>query len=570
MRLQISESKNSKSYYMVKSVFENGRHSSRVVEKLGTHTELLKEHADPLAWAQEYVRIKTEEEKEDNNQVMVSLSPTHQIKEKEQSTYNVGYLFLEKIFYDLKIDKICESISRKCKFTYDLTDVLSRLIYSRIIYPTSKLSTLELSKNYVEQPNFDLQHIYRSLDVIAENEDYIQSQLYKNSKEYSKRNDGVLFYDCTNFFFEMEHPSGLKQYGMSKEHRPNPIVQMGLFMDGDGIPLSFCINPGNTNEQLTLQPLEKKILQDFGHSKFIVCTDAGLSSASNRRFNDVQNRAFVTTQSLKSIKEYLKKWVFEDTGWKQVGTNKEITRTEIDNDEYLYWDKLFYKERYIVENGVEQKLIVTYSLQYRYYQEDHREHQIERAKNLISNPSRLNRSNDRDCQRFIKKTSLTKNGEIAEETKYAINQELIDNDAQYDGLYAICTNLDDPSDRIAKIAKSRWEIEECFRIMKTEFKARPVYLSNDKRIKAHFMTCFLALTLYRYLEKKLENKYTCSKIIKGLKDMNMCKVKTEGYMPIYSRTELTDKLHEKFGFRTDFEIIKTKEMKNILRKIKNK
>lgn len=569
MRLSISKSKNSTSLYVIKSIYENGVHSTKVVEKLGTIKELEENlnGQDPIEWAKEYIEELNKKEKEEKRDVLVKYSPSKIITNGEQTSFNGGYLFIQKIYYALGLHKICNDISKRYKFTFDLNSVLSRLIYSRMLFPASKLATSQLSEKFIEQPNFDLQHIYRSLEFIAKESDFIQSELYNNSLKISKRNTGVLYYDCTNFFFEIEQESGIKQYGISKEHRPNPIVQMGLFMDGDGVPLAFSINRGNTNEQVTLNPLEKQILSDFNLSKFIVCTDAGLASTSNRKFNDKDDRAFITTQSVKKLKKHLKEWALSPLGWQ---LNDDINSYDISKlDEDKYKDKIFYKERWIKEDGLEQKLIVTYSIKYRNYQKLIRARQIERAiKTIDTNPTKLKKSNQNDYKRFIQKTNCTSDGEIAEKEIYSIDTDLIATEEAYDGFYAVCTNLEDEASEIVKVNKRRWEIEDCFRIMKSEFKARPVFLSRDDRIEAHFMTCFISLVIYRLLEKKLEEKYTCHEILNHLKDMNFYQIKGEGYIPTYTRNDLTDALHESFGFRTDYQIVPNQQMKNIFKESK--
>ncbi len=406
------------------------------------------------------------------------------------------------------------------------------------------------------------------MDIIAKETDLIQSQLYKNSLKVSKRNSGVLYYDLTNYFFEIEQESGLRQYGHSKEHRPNPIVQMGLFMDGDGIPLAFGINPGNTNEQVTLKPLERKILKDFQLSKFVLCTDGGLASLENRRFNDLAGRAFITTQSIKKLKDHLKRWALDPEGWRLSGDNRIYNISEL--DEERYFSHTFYKERWIKENGLEQRLIVTYSIRYKDYQNKIRERQINRALQAVNtNPYKIKKTNPNDYKRLIKKTNITTEGEVADKEVFSIDQDLIAREAQYDGFYAVCTNLEDDASQIIRINHRRWEIEECFRIMKNEFKTRPVYLSRDDRIVAHFTTCFLALVVYRFLEKKLENRFTTSEIIQGLRDMNFFEVRGEGYVPTYTRNDFTDALHDAFGFRTDYQIVTLRHLKKILKKTKS-
>ena len=385
---------------------------------------------------------------------------------------------------------------------------------------------------------------------------------------YADRMTGVIYYDCTNYYFEIEEASGDKQYGVSKEHRPNPIVQMGLFMDAEGIPLAFCINPGNTNEQTTLRPLEKKLLEDFDLSRFVVCTDAGLSSTDNRKFNDKQGRAFITTQSVKILKKFQEDWCLEPKGWRLFGERKQYDITTI--DEEAHYEDTFYKERWFKENGIEQRMIVTYSVKYRDYLRHIRSSQVQRAEKKVKTPSAIKRTSQTDPKRFISRQSMTYDGEVAERDVYYINDEVIAQEERYDGFYAVCTNLEDDAQEIVSINRRRWQIEACFRIMKHEFKARPAYVARDDRIKAHFMTCFLALIVYRFLEKKLDNKYTVSEIVSCLRNMNVTKLEGYGYIPSYDRTELTDALHNAFGFDTSLEIVPIARMRNICKRSKNR
>ena len=574
MRLKVSRSKNSASFYVTKTVYVGKKEKTITIEKLGTEAMLREKlnGQDPYEWAKEYIMELNRKEKEQTREIIIKKSQSKLINKGEQTSFNGGYLFLQQLYHQLGLHKICKDISADYKFTFDLNAILSRLIYGRILFPSSKLSTFQQSDKLLEQPTFELHHIYRALEVIADKTDFIQSELYKNSLSLSKRNDKILFYDCTNYFFEIEQEDGLKQYGPGKENRPNPIVEMGLFMDGDGIPLAFSIHEGNKNEQLTLQPLEKKILKDFELSKFIVCTDAGLSSLDNRRFNSMQERSFITTQSVKKLKIHLKEWALSPDGWHISDSDKLFNIDEISKNEELYekYKKTtFYKERWINEDDFEQKLIVTYSFKYRNYKRKIRNRQIERAMKLVdSTPSNIKKKRQNDYKRFISSTNVTGDGEIAEKTVYAIDDSIIATEEMYDGFYAVCTNLEDDAPSIIKINQRRWEIEESFRIMKSEFKARPVYLSRDDRIKAHFTTCFLALTLYRYLEKRLGEKFTTEEIITGLQEMNFYSVFGKGYIPTYTRTDFTDALHEAFGFRTDYQIVSDKNMKKIFKDTK--
>ena len=574
MRIMKGRSKDP-TFHVIRDVRRNGKRSTEIVENLGSASEICQKYQvdDADAWAKEYIEKLREEKKEKGHKVLIPFNTNVLVAADEQFSFNVGYLFLQRIYYQLGIPSICRKISKDSAFGYDLDSILSRLVYGRILFPSSKLSCFEQSGKLLEQPDFELHQIYRALSVLSENSDMIQAELYKRSKKVIKRSTGVLFYDCTNYFFEIEQESGSRKYGASKENRPNPIVQMGLFMDRSGIPLAFCINPGNTNEQVTLKPLEQQIMSDFELSKFIVCTDAGLSSEANRRFNNFGERSFITTQSIKKLKNDLKKWCLDPEGWKLEGDGREYNISELE-DSPEERNKIYYKQRFIEGYDKErdisfnQVLIVSYSLKYKSYQQKIRDRQVERAKKYIEHPSRIDRKRQNDAKRFITKTSFNSDGEIAENTLYELDEKAVADEAQYDGFYAVCTNLDDDPADIVKINRGRWEIEESFRIMKSEFEARPVYLQRDDRIEAHFLTCFIALLIYRILEKKLDDAFTCQDIIRTLRGMNMRKIGSSGYIPAYTRTKLTDSLHGYAGFRTDYEITTPKSMAGIIRRTK--
>ena len=389
MNIKITKSKNSEHYSIIYNVKINGKRTSKVYENIGNYNNLKLRagNEDPLQWLKNYVDDLNKKQKEDSLPVIIKKNPNKLIDKNVQASFNIGYLFLQDLYYKLGFNKICEDISNKYQFKFDLNDILSKLIYSRILFPASKLKTLELSKNFFEQPNFDYQHIERALPILCNENDFIQSELYKNSKKYAPRNNRILYYDCTNFFFEIECEDDFRKYGKSKENRPNPIVQMGLFMDGDGIPLCCETTPGNTNEQTTLRPLEKKIIKDFELAEIVVCTDAGLASKANRKFNNTNDRKFITTQSIKQLKGFLKDEVLDLTkGWKLIGSDKTYNIENLRTDEKLikaYKDKTFYKERWIKEDGIEQRLIVTYSVKYQEYQKNIRNNQIKRAEKLI-------------------------------------------------------------------------------------------------------------------------------------------------------------------------------------------
>ena len=574
MRLNI-RTINDYSYYSIIKDYTNlnGKRTTKIFEKLGNQDQVEERFGkiDTINKIKEYINELNKEDKEEL--IKREFNPNKRIVPGIKRQFNVGYLFLEKLYNQLKLNEVCNSISDKYKFQFDLNEILAYLIYARIIYPSSKLETYKQCQNFIEQPSFKLHDEYRALSYIAENMDFIQEKLFENSKSVLNRNSNVIYYDCTNYFFEIEIDDDLRKYGISKEHRPNPIVGMGLFMDGDGLPLSFNIYPGNMNEQKTLIPEETKIINNFKNNstKMILCTDAGLASDEIKKFNIEDGRAFVITQSLKKLKDEYKKQVFDKSNWRIPGDLKNIYNLEdIENDDFLkekYYDTLFYKIIQTETKSVKQDLIVTFCFKYFEYNRNIRNNQIERAKKSIetNNVTRKGK-NQNDYRRLINQINSTDNGEVAENQSYTINQELIEEEQKYDGYYALTTNLIGDITEIFKIVKGRWEIEESFRIMKSDFLARPINLSREDRIKAHFMTCFISLFIYRLLEKKLDYKYTTSQILNSLRSMEMIEHKGLGFEPIYERNNLTDDLHDLFKFNTDLELVTYKKIKKILNK----
>ncbi len=582
MKLTISKSKNATLYYVQKSYrTDSGKSSTRTVERLGTIEEVKARFGDEdtMEAVKAYIRELSEADKEQNRDVLVKFSQRKMIQKGDQRCFNGGYLFLQKIYHELGLDKICKKIEKKYRNEYDLDGILSMLLYTRILYPGSKLSSLEDARRFIEQPKCDIHQVYRALSLLAKESDNIQAAVYRNSLKLGKRQDKVIYYDCTNYYFESEEEGGLRQYGRSKESRPNPIVQMGLFTDMDGIPLAFCINPGNTAETTTLKPLEDKLCENFGLSKVVVCTDGGLASYENRKNDNIGGRAFVTVQSLKKLEGHLQDWALEAKGWKLInfkGKNgPELSKEEYDLgsiDSEEYHDSLFCRERWIKvgKKGeeLEQRFIVTFSFKYREYLRHIREKQVARAESIIRRgvAGKCGKSQN-DPKRFIKSESCTADGELAQYNSYSLNREMIDQESRFDGFYGICTDLEDDAPAIIRLNGGRWIIEDCFRITKTDFEARPVFLRRDDRITAHFLTCFLALILYKYLAKSINRgvrHFTPDEIIGTLQDMNFLSIQGEGYIPSYTRTDLTDNLHGSSGFRTDTQIVTRKAMRSII------
>ena len=577
MNLHITKSKNAESFYICKSYTKaNGSTTSAIVRKLGTLEQLLPEHGptrdDVVAWAKNEVKIETEKYKKEKKAqtVLIPFHADRQLDYDKQVFFRGGYLFLQSIYYQLQMNKICRKLKQKYKFKYDINAILSDLIYARILEPCSKRSSYKVASEFLEKPSYELHDVYRALDVLGTECDLIQTEVYKNSHFLGKRNDKILYYDCSNYYFEIEEEDDFRRYGKSKENRPNPIVTMGLFMDADGLPLAFDIFPGNQNEQTTLKPLESKILQDFNCSEFIYCSDSGLGSSSNRRFNSLGNRAYIITHSLKKMKKEDREIALNPTQFRRVGSDQFIDIRKLDESDEEVHNTIYYKEVPVITGDMDETLVVTYSPKYKAYQRKIRALQIERAKRIITAPGRKRKGkNQNDPMRFVKKTSVTTDGEIAEKQVYDLDEEQIQKEELYDGFYAVITNLEGDISEIIRINRQRWEIEENFRIMKTEFEARPIYVRREDRIKAHFMTCYISLLLYRLMEKELGNIYTADQILKTLRSMQMTLLNTaSGYIPSYTRTELTDALHKTFDFRTDYEFITKTDMRTLIKDTK--
>ena len=582
MRLQTVKSKNAESFYVVKSVYDKGKRSNVVIEKLGTIAEVKAKAGDkdPHEWAKEYVdKLNKDALEGHEGEIAIRLSPNRQMDSGKQAKYNVGQLYLSSLYHILKWDRIMNDIGKRGKTEYDLNSIVQMLLYTRILYPASKKSSLELSSRFIKETKADLHQVYRALDLLAENMDKIQEEVYKSTEEYCKRNTEVLYYDCTNFFFEMEEEDEFRKYGKSKEHRPNPIVQMGMFIDSDGIPLAVSLFPGNENEQKSMKPLEQKILDDFKLSQFIVCTDSGLASTANRRFNGTKDRRYVVTQSLKSLSKPVMEWALYPKEWYKEGdkTHRKYDINEI--DESAEKDSVFYKERVETIAGLDQRLIVTYSVKAKQYQRSVRERQINRAmKTVNSSSGDMTHFGQNDYRRLLQVSFFTHDGEIAENQELALDVDTIKNEEQFDGFYGICTNLLPKSERypdgktaldILRINHMRWQIEDCFRDLKAHFKSRPVYLSNKNRIKAHFLLCCLSLILFKYVEKEVNAKatssYTSDQLLQHLRNLEMLHMRGFGYIPAFELSPLQMSLQDALSIKLDAQITTEKEMKKILK-----
>ena len=599
-RIKTSISTNSKSYSIIEDYNRNGKRTTRVIEKIGNDKAILplanKEGIDINTWLDNYLNKYLEEHgiSNDIEEVIIKKYSNKLIPKNVTNKFNVGYLFLKDIYYSLKLDQIVKTISKKYKFEFDLNEVLSNLVFSRIIYPSSKLKTYELSQSFIETPKYNLENLYRGLTYLNSDLDYIQKELYNNSKSVINRNTKIMYFDCTNYYFDINEETDFQKFGHGKDGKAKPLVGMGLFMDGNGLPMAMNLFPGNENETKHLIPLQEKMEKEFNleNKETIICTDAAMCTDEIKQFNIKDGRAFVITQSIKKLKQCYKDEIFEDDNWRIVGDlTKTYKLSDILNDEEkckIHYETIFYKIVQTETAHVVQDLIVTFQIKYRDYLRNVRNGQIERAKNKISSSTKGDKiklsNNPNDYRRLIKEeVKIEKNNQNIKDKNslneskskdkfsysYSIDEDVVKEEAKYDGYYGITTNLTGEIEDILKISKNRWEIEESFRILKTDFDSGTIHLSREDRIKAHFLTCFISLLIYRILENKLDYKYTNNQIIEKLKEMDVYEEKGSGYSPAYVRNDLTDDLHDLFGFRTDFEIISYENFKKIFTQVKN-
>jgi hypothetical protein len=617
MKLNYDRRSKDPTYFIQQGIRNGSKTTTKNVKRIGRHSELLAIAPDPLAYAKQQVAEFNREYKEGK----IDLSIKFDFSEKLTATgdtasksalLNVGYFILQHIYHGLKVKDFFREAQKKAKGTFDCDTINRFLTFARVLNPASKLDTFDKLGTYYEQPSFGYQHILRFMDVLEKNYDEYIEHLFLNSGNVFKRDTSVCYFDCTNYYFEIEQEDdeyvdevtgevlkGLRKYGPSKDHKPSPLVQMGLFMDGNGIPISMCINPGSDNEQQCAVPMEKKIVEMFRGRKFIYCADAGLGSLDIRKFNSMGGRAFIVTQSIKKLSGQLQEAVFNDFGYRMlssdapttIGHMKSYDRFDIGN-RALYDDKAYktiyagrsidlglYEEKALKNGGVQmvkskaflpQKIIVTFSRKTMEYQRYIRNAQVDRARRLLAtkNVDEVKKGPN-DVMRFIKRTSVGKSGEKASD-HYAIDQTVIDQEEKYDGYYAVATNLDDGAKTVLGISDNRYKIEDCFRILKNNFEARPVFHRDRKRVIAHFLICYTALLIYRLLENKLDQygtHFTADNILDTLRAMNVLNVKDSLYAATYKASRVCTSLNGLFELGLDKKYYQPKELNKKLKKI---
>ena len=581
MYLDIRKGKDRRFYIMQGFRIKGGGTSTKVHMKLGTESEIKEKYdcEDAEAWARQKLKEINASLKEEKASVMVSYNPVKKIEPGRWRSVHCGHLVLLPLYNKLGLAKFSAEVASRHRFKYDFADILCKLVMCRILFPDSKRASRECMNDFVDAPDFSLDDIYNFLEVLSKELTPLQKSLYEATKNELSRRTGVIYYDCTNYYFEIEKEDNLRRYGKSKEHRPNPIVQMGMFMDADGLPLAFCINPGNTSEQQTLQPLEEILANEFNLSEFVVCTDAGLASIDNRLYNTTEGRNYIVTQSIPGLPGLMKEWALEKTGWRKLGDKEDRVYDISELDLAAEKDNLYYRERWFKENrssikDYEERLIVTFSPKYALYQRQLRAEHISKALRMIENKSEKSRQAQQDPRRFIATTHCTPDGEVAEKSVMGLDMAAIEKEKAMDGLNCLATKLDDTVGEILHVNGFRYEIEHLFRVTKTEFDARPVYLRREDRIRAHFAICFIALLLLKAFQKQLneglgeEQRYSSEQIINALAGMDYNIVRGTGYVPAYSATALRSRSCEVSGVQIDTQIVLNRKMRQYVKMLK--
>ena len=603
MYLSANKPLEGKIYYIVKGFRdEKGKSTSKNMFRLGTLAEIRQREgvSDAWSWAQEDLARRNEEERLGRQKIKIELSPTTRIKEGEQSKYSGGDLMLIPLYNALGLPQICQGIQNDRKVKYSLNDILEALVVLRILYPCSKKSSFELNKKRIRKTSFELEDVYKALTLLSGHIEDIQAQVWKSSQKIMARNTRVIFYDCTNYYFEIEDNDrdyvdpftgevimGLRKRGKSKEHRPNPIVQMGLLMDGDGIPLSFIIFPGNESEQPSLKRIEEMVAQEFGLNEFIISTDAGLGSEDNRRYNMTEGREYITIQSLPSLPKKDQQMALDPRGWRvayrEAGlppVDPEEPGREIFNLNEVDLERekntKFYKE-IIVEKKLDgketsrraERVIVTYSHDYALYLQAKRSERIAAAHKIVKNRQATSRQTQQDPRRYVETQYVTKDGTRANKVLMAIDKEAIEKEKRFDGFYAYATSLDDDAVDVLKARSFHHEIEHLFRTTKTFLDARPVHLQREDRIKSHFLICFLAMVILKMLQKKMDMpELSIDKLIETLRSFEFDYFPAVGYKPLFERDTITDRIQDIAGIHVDTQIVEVKRMNKLYRSVK--
>lgn len=568
--------------YLKKSKYKNGRtflsinesyrdpvsktNKNRSVMKIGYLDDLAGKYDDPVAHFKA-LAVKMTEENESQNIMTLKIDTATHMDKNEDNVKNLGYIILSKIYHELEIDKYLLSRQRSAKFRYNTNSIMQLLVFARIIYPGSKLFAFNCKEAFFERFDFKLEEVYRSLSFFNEHKEALQLWMHERVLKKYSRDTSLVYYDLTNYYFETDQQDGFRMKGVCKEHRPDPIVQMGLFMDRNGIPVSYKLFAGNEADCMTLRPMISETARNYSLGRIIVVADKGVISSDNIWYTLSARNGYVFSYSVRKSDKAFKDYVLDQDGyrWNKDKTFKIKSRLEPRTI------KVTSSRGGKICKQVEEKQVIVYSDKYAEKARHDREQAVQKAKDLIKNPSRYDRAASYGAAKYIKNLVFDKDtGEVMEDAKNLLvfDEEKLKDEAVYDGYYAIVTSEIDMGDNeILDIYHGLWEIEETFKITKSTLETRPVYVSLKDHIEAHFLTCFIALVLVRLLEFKLDGKFTTEEIISSLKKYNCSLTEQNLYMFTHYSDVICD-IEKMLGMDLGLKYAPLKDIKNKLGKVK--
>lgn len=537
------------------------------VKSLGFLDILEKKYDDPIAHFSEVVKKMNEEKKAQKFSIPLNISSNISISKNKQISKNFGYSAFSKIYYELGIDKFFLNKFSKLKISPNkLNNIFKLLVFGRLISPDSKKGTYENKEMFFENTNFSLKDVYRFLSNIEPKKQELTKYIYDNSKEHYHRDTSCLYYDVTNYYFEIDEPDELRKKGVSKEHRPDPIVQMGLFLDSKGIPLNYKLFEGNTNDSVTMRPILSELQDNYNIHKVIVVADKGLNTGNNIAYNIAMGNGYVMSQRVRGANPELKEFVLNEQGYIHKGSDYKI-KSRIYPREIIITKKDGSKKKI----RVDEKQVIFWSKDYAKRAKAERQPAIDLAKELIGNVTRFNKKNSHSASKYIKNLVFDKKtGEIIENPKSKLSLDLdkIAEEEELDGYYAVVSSeINKTDNEIIDIYRELWRIEETFKITKSELETRPVYVSRKEHIEAHFLICFIALVLMRLLQQRLDRKYSAGQILESLQKCNCNHIQENYWLFNY-----TDKILEHIGkildINFDQKFMRLQDIKKILAKTK--
>ncbi len=520
-----------------------GYSRTKTIKSLGYLDVLEKQYNDPIAHFTEVVKQMNEEKKKNNMPLTLKININDKLEENIDNSKNFGYVALSKVYHELEIDKFIKKKFRTRNFSeYKINNIMKLLVFARCLFPDSKKSTYENKDVFFENSDFSLKEVYNALSYIEPFKEALQSYIYDHIQEQYKPNNECVFYDVTNYYFEIDDNDDFRKKGVCKEHRPNPIVQMGLFMDSLGLPMCYGLFEGNTNDCLTLKPMVQKLQKDYSIGRVIVVADKGLNTGKNIVYQKAIGNGYVMSLSVRGANQELKDFVLNEDGYvyNQDKTYKKKSRRYPREVKYI---KTVNGEEVEAKTTVDEKQVIFWSADYAKRAKAERQPAIDKARDLIGNVQKYNKKNCYGASRYVKHLVFDeKTGEIIKaKSKLSLDEDKIAEEEKLDGYYTIVTSeMDKTDDEIIDIYRGLWRIEETFKITKSELNDRPVFVSTKEHIEAHFLTCYLALVLSRVLQHKLDKKYSVGKILESLSKCNCCNEHENVYLFNYYDDVLKD------------------------------